>query len=123
LVADAKHLYEADLFSDLLDQAFELTEKGYLVGAAVYGRLIVENFINDLCRIKEVKLEDNDKLPQKLTKLRKKEVIDLPLERTIQAAYDVGTYAVHGEAEFNKYTKEQIFDRLNNIRDNILTIK
>lgn len=123
LVDDAKHLYEAALFSNLLEQAFELVEKGYLVGSAVYGRLVIENFINDLCRLKEVELENKDKLPQKLTKLRKKNAIDLPLERTIQAAYDIGTYAVHGENEFNKYTKEQILYLLNNIRDKILVIK
>ncbi len=123
LVADAKHLYEADLFSNLIEQAYELANKNYLVGSAVYGRLVIENFINDLCRIKKVELEDKDKLPQKLTKLRKKQVIDLPLERKIQAAYDVGTYAVHGEEEFNKYSKEQVLDILNNIRDNILIIK
>ena len=123
LVADAKHLYEADLFSNLIEQAYELADKNYLVGSAVHGRLVIENYINDLCRIKKVELEDKDKLPQKLTKLRKKQVIDLPLERKIQASYDVGTYAVHGREEFNKYSKEQVIDILNNIRDNILIIK
>ena len=123
LVADAQHLYEADLFSNLLEQAFELAEKNYLVGAAVYCRLIVENFINDLCRVKQIQIEENDRLPQKLVKLRKIGVIDLPLERVIQATYDVGTYAVHGEIEFNKYNKEQILDILKNTRDKILIIK
>jgi len=123
LVADAKHLYEANLFSNLLEQAFELADKDYLVGSAVYGRLIIENYINDLCRIKKIELEDRDKLPQKLSKLRKKEVINLPLERTIQAAYDIGTYAVHGKNEFEKYSKGDIMDYLSNIRDKILTIK
>lgn len=123
LVADAKHLYEADLFSNLLDQAFELAEKGYLVGSAVYCRLIIENFINDLCRVKKVELDEKDKLPQKLTKLRKKEVFDLPMERLIQGKYDVGTYAVHGKDEFNKYSKEDIIDLLQTIRDKILTIR
>ena len=124
LVADAKHLYEAELFSNILEQGFELAEKGYLVAAAVYCRLIIENFINDLCRVKGVELEENDKLPQKLTKLRKKDVIDLPTERSIQAAYDIGTYAVHGKDEFKKYnTKEKIIDLLENTRDKILTIK
>jgi len=123
LVADAKHLYEADLFSNLLDQAFELAEKGYLVGSAVYSRLIIENFINDLCRVKKVELDEKDKLPQKLTKLRKKGVFDLPVERLIQGKYDVGTYAVHGKEEFNKYSKEDIIDLLQTIRDKILTIR
>lgn len=123
LVADARHLYEADLFSNLLDQAFELAEKGYLVGSAVYCRLIIENFINDLCRVKKVELDEKDKLPQKLTKLRKKGVFDLPVERLIQGEYDVGTYAVHGKEEFNKYSKEDIIDLLQTIRDKILTIQ
>ena len=122
LVADAKHLYEADLFSNLLEQAYELAENGYTVASAVHGRLIIENFINDLCRIKEVELEEKNKLPQKLVKLRKKDVINLPLERTIQAQYDIGTFAVHGLEDFNKYNGEKIKNFLNTIRDNILTI-
>ena len=122
LVADAKHLYEADLFSNLLEQAYELAENGYTVASAVHGRLIIENFINDLCRIKEVELEEKNKLPQKLVKLRKKGVINLPLERTIQAHYDIGTFAVHGLEDFNKYNGEKIIDFLDTIRDNILTI-
>jgi len=122
LVADAQHLYEANLFSNLLEQAFELANKDYYIGAAVYSRLIIENFINDLCRIKEVKLEEKDKMPQKLFKLRDKNVIDLPTERLIQGQYDIGTYAVHGMEEFKNYTKEKIIYMLEIIRDRILTI-
>ena len=105
------------------DNNFELVEKEYLVGASVYCRLIIENFINDLCRIKEIKLEDNTKLPQKLIELRKMGIIDLPTERLIQAKYYVGTYAVHGKEEFNKYSKKDILDLLNTTRDKVLTIK
>jgi len=123
LVADTKHLYEADLFSNLLDQAFELAEKGYLVGSAGYCRLIIENFINDLCRVKKVELDEKDNLPRKLTKLRKKGVFDLPVERLIQGKYDIGTYAVHGKEEFNRYSKEEIIDLLQTVRDKILTIR
>lgn len=123
LVADARHLYEANLFSNLLDQAFELVEKNYLVGAAVYCRLIIENFINDLCRIKKIELEDKENVSSKLVKLRKKEVFDLPTERMIQGKYDIGTYAVHGKEEFKKYTKEDILDLLQTTRDKILTIR
>lgn len=122
LVADAKHLYQADLFSDLLEQAYELVERGYTVASAVYGRLIIENFINDLCRIKEVELEEIENLSNKLVKLRKKDVINLPLERTIQAHYDIGTFAVHGLKDFNEYNEKKIIDFLDTIRDNILTI-
>lgn len=123
LVTDAKHLYEADLFSDVLEQAFELAEKNYLVGAAVYCRLIIENFIDDMCRIKGVELEDKEKISSKLVKLRKKEVFDLPTERMIQSRYDIGSFAVHGNEEFKKYTKEDIIDLLQITRDKILTIK
>ncbi len=123
LIADAKHLYEADLFSNLLDQAFELVEKNYLIGAAVYCRLIIENFISDLCRIKGIELEDKEKLASKLVKLRKKGVFDLPTERLIQGKYDIGSYAVHGNEEFKKYTKEDILDLLQTTRDKILVIR
>jgi len=124
LISDAKHLYESDLFSNLLEQAFELAQKDYLVAAAVYCRLIIENFINDLCRIKGIEIEEKDKsISIKLTKLREKNIFDLPTERLIQARYDVGTYAVHGLDEFKKYTKEDIIDVLESTRNKILTIK
>jgi len=123
LIADAKHLYNADLFSNLLDQAFELVEKNFLIGGTVYCRLIIENFINDLCRIKKIELEENEKLAPKLVKLRNKKVFDLPMERLIQSKYDIGSYAVHGNDEFKRYAKEDILDLLQNTRDKILTIK
>ncbi len=122
-VSDAQHLYESNLFSNILEQAFELVEKNYLVGATVYSRLIIENFINDLCRTKKIDLEEKDKLPQKLTKLREKEAIDLPQERMIQASYDIGTFAVHGKEEFKNYTKERVKELLEDIRNRILIIK
>jgi len=123
LTADAKHLYEAELFSNLLEQAFELLEKGYIIGAAIYSRLIVENFVKDLCRVKKIKLDDKDKLPQKLDKLREAGTFDLPMERNIQSIYDVGTYATHGKDEFKQYDKDKINFNLEFIKQRILTIK
>jgi hypothetical protein len=123
LVTDARSLYESDLFSNLLEQAVELAEKNYLVGAAVYGRLVIETFINDLCRIKNVELQESDRLPQKLGKLRQKEAFDLPMDRLIQSKYDIGSYAVHGNEEFKKYSKEDVLDLLRTIKEKILIIK
>lgn len=123
LVTDAKHLYEAELFSGILEQAFELAEKGYFVAAAVYCRLVIENFINDLCRVKELEVKEKEKTSQKLIKLRKKGIIDEPTRKMIQSKYDIGTLAVHGKDEFNKYTKEKIIDLLEETEKKILTIQ
>lgn len=122
LVSDAKHMYQSELFSNLLEQAFELCDNGYIIASAVFGRLVIENFINDLLRLKEIEIGEKENMPNKLVKLRNEGIIDLPTERIIQSHYDIGTYAVHGKKEFERYNKEKIKDFLEIIQNKILTI-
>ncbi len=122
LVSDAQHLYEAGLFSNLIEQAFELLKNDYKNAAAIYGRIVIENTIKDLCRMNKIEIQ-NKKMPVLLTELRKMNVIDLPKEREIQAKYDIGSLAAHGKDEFNKYNKRNIEKLLEFIRDEIITIE
>jgi len=121
LVPDAKHFYEAALFSNLIEQGFELLKNGYRHAAAIYGRLVIENTIRDLCRLNNIK--DKEKLSGMLVELRKLDVIDLPIARVIQSKYDIGSLAVHGKKKFNKYSDRDIEEMLEFIRDKIITIE
>lgn len=120
LVPDAQHLYESTIFSNLIEQAFELLKNNYKTAAAIYGRLVIENTIKDLCRLN--KIEGKEKVSDMLVELRKLNIIDLPQERTIQAKYDIGSLAAHGKKEFERYTDRDIEELLEFIRDKIITM-
>ncbi|MCK4405985.1 MAG: DUF4145 domain-containing protein [Hadesarchaea archaeon] len=120
LVSDAQHLYDAELFSNLIEQAFELLRNDYKHAAAIYGRLVMENAIRDLCRLNKIQKE---KLSEMLIELRRIGIIDLPKERIVQANYDIGSLAAHGKEEFNRYTNNDIEEMLVFIRDKIITLK
>jgi len=122
LILNAKSVYEASLFSNLLDQAFGLIEMNYLPAAAIYARLIIENKIKDTCILNKIDVPEKSKIADLLVRLREKQIIDLPTERVIQSKYDIGTYAAHGKEEFKKYGKKEILDLLEYTRDKILTL-
>lgn len=120
LVSDVRHLYESNLFSNLLEQAFELLKKGYKPASAIYGRLVIENAIRGLCDLNNI--QQKDKVSEMLVELRKLGIIDLPQERVIQAKYGIGSMAAHGDQEFSRYSDEDIKEMLEFIRDKILII-
>lgn len=120
LVSDAKRLYESNLFSNLLEQAFELLKKGYKPAAAIYGRIVIENTVRGLCDSNNI--QQKDKVSEMLIELRKMDVIDLPLERVIQAKYDIGSMAAHGNPDFSKYSEGDVKEMLEFVRDKILII-
>ena len=122
-IEDATFLHKKESLSDILEDAFVLLEQDYNLASAIYGRIILENSIKELCRLKEIPMDKNEKFSSMLNKLRQKTIIDLPQERSYQAQYDIGSFAVHGKEEFNKKTKKDIMNMLNFIRDNVLQLK
>lgn len=120
LISDVKHLYESNLFSNLVNQGLELLTKGYRAAAAIYGRISIENAIRGLCDSNDI--QQREKVSDMLVELRRIQIIDLPLERTIQAKYDIGTMAAHGREEFAKYSDKEIQEMLEFVRDKILII-
>ena len=120
LISDVKHLYESNLFSNLVEQGLELLKNGYRVAAAIYSRISIENAIRGLCDLNNI--QQSNKVSDMLVELRKIQIIDVPLERTIQAKYDIGTMAAHGRQGFDKYSDKDIQEILEFVRDKILII-
>ncbi|MBI2076476.1 MAG: DUF4145 domain-containing protein [Candidatus Aenigmarchaeota archaeon] len=120
---DVTFLHKRESLSDILEDGFVLLEHDYKVAAAIYGRIILENTIKELCKLKGVDIEKNENFSSMLLKLRQIKTIDLPQERSYQAQYDIGSLAAHGKEDFNKKTKRDILDMLNFIRDNVLQLK
>ena len=112
--------FEVIVVSNLLEQAFELLKNDYRHAAAIYGRIVIENAMRGLCDLNNIK--QKDKVSNMLIDLRKTGIIDLPLERTIQAKYDIGSMAAHGKPDFSKYSNKDIEEMLEFIRDKILII-
>jgi hypothetical protein len=119
MISDVKHLYESNLFSNLVEQGLELLRNGYRVAAAIYSRISIENAIRGLCDLNNIQQRN---VSDMLVELRKIQIIDLPLERTIQAKYDIGTMAAHGRQDFDKYSDKDIQEMLEFVRDKILII-
>lgn len=127
LTEDLFYKKEIRVFSDLLDQAYELLDKELRIGAAIYGRIVLETTIKEYARkegIEEVNNKDvsDAKFDQVIIELRKKECIKHSLEDSLRANYRIGSYAAHGDEEFEDYSDSEIREYLNFIRDKILTL-
>lgn len=115
--------YGINLLSNFLEQAQILCENKYFEAAAIYGRLVIENHINELINKHEIKI-DAKKIPPKLEKLRQENIIDLPTERMIQSLYDIGNFAAHNDERFLPYkNRSKLTDFLTMIKTKILAIK
>ena len=102
-------------------QLREIAKRGYkAIGLDLSSQMV--NYLKKKAKEEKIKI-DAIKGNMIKFKLRKKGVFDLPVERLIQGKYDVGSYAVHGKEEFNKYSKEEMIDLLQTVREKILTIK
>ncbi len=122
-IEDSIFLHKKESLSNILGDGFTLLKHGYKEAAAIYGRIVLETTVKELCKLKEIEVEKNEKFPSVLVKLRKKGTIDLPLERSLQAQYDIGSLAAHGKKEFDEKTPQDILFMLTFIRDSVLQLK
>jgi hypothetical protein len=121
LTEDLFYQRELLVFSDLLEQSFELLEHGLNLAAGTYGRVILETTIKEFA--KEHGLESKLKFNDIIINLRMKGFIQKPFENSLRANYEIGSWAAHGNAEFNKLNKNEIKEFLVFIRDKVLTLK
>jgi plasmid maintenance system antidote protein VapI len=121
VLEDLKTLTHVELFDDVIKEARELLKKGYLNVSAVYGRIILENTIKDLCKIHKVELSGKEKFSSMIDKLKSNDKISKSFWRELQAKYDLGNDAAHENfGEFREHHSEnEITDMLSFI-DNVL---
>lgn len=119
LTEDLFYKREVQVFSDLLDQAFEFLENDHEIAAAIYGRIVLETTIREFARKEGV---EEKKFDQVIIKLRQKGIIQKPIESSLRANYQFGSLAAHGDKNFEDYSKREIREYLNFIRDKVLTL-
>lgn len=120
LTDDIFYQRELLIFNGMLDQAFEFLTYKLDLAAAMYGRVVLENTIKEFAKKNNV--DSNDKFDQIIINLRKNELIHKPLENSLRANYEIGTWAAHGDEKFNHLTSSQINEFLSFIRDKVLTL-
>ncbi|MDW7731897.1 MAG: hypothetical protein SCH66_05655 [Methanolobus sp.] len=121
LTDDLFYQRELLVFSNMLDQAYEFHEKGLFLAAGIYGRVVLETTIKEFAKEKTV--DTDQKFDQIIIALRQENIINQPFEISLRANYKIGSFAAHGNEEFNDLSDKEILEYLNFIRDKVLTLK
>lgn len=119
LTDDFFYKREIQVFSDLLDQAFEFLKHGHRIAASIYGRIVLETTVKEFARTKGVEV---NKFNDVIIELRKRGIILISFETSLRANYQLGSAAAHGKEEFKDYPDNEIKEYLNFIRDKVLTL-
>ena len=108
-----KGLVSAEIFSDFLEMAEYLLEKGFKDAAAVMIGSVLEEHLRQLCHKKEIPVEiiKNDKFSPKKADLLNSELAASELynkldQKSITTWLDLRNKAAHGI--YDQYTKEQV---------------
>lgn len=96
-----------------------IPNKLYLA-TGTYGRVVLETTIKEFA--KEHDIDSKLKFDQIIINLRIKGLIQKPFENSLRANYEIGSWAAHGNEEFNKLNKNEIKEFLVFIRDKVLTL-
>jgi len=120
-VDDVFYKKELEVFSTMLDQAYEFHKNNLLIAAAVYGRVIVETTLREFYEIKVGK-KFLGKFDALIIDLKTLGHITKPFEGSLRANYAIGNQAAHNDPEFSKLTNKDILDFLNFIRDKVLIL-
>lgn len=120
LTDDLFYKKEIIIFSDLLEQAFEFLAKEPRLVAGIYGRIVLETAIKEFAKKNNI---HEKKFDQIIIKLRQNNIIQQPLENSLRANYVIGSWAAHGNAEFQDLSNNEIREFLTFIRDKVLTLE
>lgn len=123
LIGDIRTIIRKEYFDITLENAFNFLNEGHLIGAGVYGRIIIENTLRDLCEKSEPPIEwgRNDKLTKLRDELRKNDTITEIEGKEIGFWINVGNSAAHGNLKELK--ENQIKSMLTGLQDFLIKIK
>ncbi len=96
-IQDVKNLVAAEMFSDLLDQASELLDAGYIGPAAVVAGAVLEDNLRKLCVGQSIELSDKPKLDYMNSQLAKEKVYNRLTQKRLTAIADIRNSAAHGK--------------------------
>ena len=90
------------------------------MASAIYGRIVLETTIREFAEKNGISPVKFDQL---IIKLRQDGVIHQPFETSLRANYKIGSWAAHGNQEFENVSDKEIKEFLSFIRDRVLTLK
>lgn len=111
---NVRHLIEAEVFDDFLEQAEHLLSVGYFQAAAVICGAVLEDSLRALCLKSGIAIPDKPKLDQMNADLAKAGVYDKLLQKRITALADLRNKAAHGE--WKSFSKADVEDMLSATR-------
>lgn len=109
-IQDVKNLVAAEMFSDLLDQASELLDAGYIGPAAVVAGAVLEDNLRKLCIGQSIELPDKPKLDYMNSQLAKEKVYNKLTQKRLTAIADIRNSAAHGK--WGDFTKKDVEDMI-----------
>lgn len=109
-IQDVKNLVAAEMFSDLLDQASELLDAGYIGPAAVVAGAVLEDNLRKLCVGQSIELPDKPKLDYMNSQLAKEKVYNRLTQKRLTAIADIRNSAAHGK--WDDFTKKDVEDMI-----------
>lgn len=112
---DIKQIIQADIFDSELDSSEVLCKKGFLRGAGAIAGVVLEKHLSEVCSNHNIKINKKYPTINDLNELLKKnEVIDLPLYRTILYLGDIRNICAHNKSREPK--KEEVEDLIGGVK-------
>jgi hypothetical protein len=109
-IQDVKNLVAAEMFSDLLDQASQLLDAGYIGPAAVVAGAVLEDNLRKLCVGQTIELSDKPKLDYMNSQLAKVNFYNKLTQKRLTAIADIRNSAAHGK--WDDFTKKDVEDMI-----------
>ncbi|QPI66225.1 DUF4145 domain-containing protein [Vreelandella venusta] len=109
-IQDVKNLVAAEMFSDLLEQASELLDAGYIGPAAVVAGAVIEDNLRKLCISHSIELPDKPKLDYMNSQLAKENVYNKLTQKRLTALADIRNSAAHGK--WDDFAKKDVEDMI-----------
>ena len=116
VLADIRGIVQADLFDSELAAARHLHENGYVRAAGVLSGVVLESHLQTVCATHSVAYQKQKPTISDLSQyLRQSGIIDLPVERRIQALADIRNLCSHKDRRDPTHDEaEQLIDGVDN---------
>lgn len=114
-LTNIKTFVQAEIFSDLLEQAEHLQQHGYSLAAAVIAGAVLEDGLRRLCSLREFELNQRPTLGPMNDALARAGVYSSLVQKQITALADLRNKAAHGKN--NEFGSNDVELMLSQVRD------
>jgi hypothetical protein len=111
---DTRTLIEAEVFSDILEQAEELLKKGHYQASAVIAGCILEDGLRKLCDKNSVTFSKKPTIEPMNVELAKIGIYNQFIKDKVSSIGKLRNHAAHGE--WNEFEKKDVEDMIRDVR-------